>query len=133
MSKIRFPSVEGGRPYSPVQKPPSRNASTSYTTSYSTSRTANAGPSRSRSTSSATHTTRRFNGALECAMETLIEEVASVSVLASGSVLAPLYYYCRRQDKDSHAVDRLENVEPTPSHNLLAALTRVVYTIVMGI
>ncbi|OAX31174.1 hypothetical protein K503DRAFT_112725 [Rhizopogon vinicolor AM-OR11-026] len=73
-----------------VQKAPSRKASASSATSYSTSRTANAGPSRVRSASSATHTTMRSGGALERAMETLIEEGASVSVLASGSVLASL-------------------------------------------
>lgn len=83
---VKFPSIES----SSVRKPPSRNASASSATSYSTSRSANAGPSRARSASSATHTTTRSGGALERAMETLIEEGASVSVLASGSVLASL-------------------------------------------
>lgn len=89
-NKVKFPSIEGGRPTSPVRKPPSRNPSASSAASHSTSRTAHAGPSRARSASTATHTTTRSGGALERAMETLIEEGASVSVLASGSVLASL-------------------------------------------
>lgn len=88
-NKVKFPTVEGGQPTSPVRKLPSRKASASSVASYSTSRSANAGPSRTRSASSATHTTAP-GGALERAMETLIEEGASVSVLASGSVLASL-------------------------------------------
>ncbi|OAX36407.1 hypothetical protein K503DRAFT_802064 [Rhizopogon vinicolor AM-OR11-026] len=89
-NKVKFSIVEGGQPSSPVQKPPSRKASTSPATSYSTSQTANTGPSRARSASSTTHTTMRSSGALERAMETLIEEGASVPALASGSVLASL-------------------------------------------
>lgn len=87
-NKVKFPSVEGRQPPSSVRKPPSRKASASSATSYATSRTANAGPSLARSASSATHTTTRSGGALERAMETLIEEGASVSVLASGSLFA---------------------------------------------
>ncbi|OAX30716.1 hypothetical protein K503DRAFT_788282, partial [Rhizopogon vinicolor AM-OR11-026] len=89
-NKVKFPIVEGGQPSSPAQKPPSRTASTSSATSYSTSRTVNAGPGRACSASSVTHTTMRSGGALERAMETLIEEGASVSVLASGLMLASL-------------------------------------------
>ncbi|KAG8217576.1 hypothetical protein J3R82DRAFT_5727 [Butyriboletus roseoflavus] len=49
-----------------------------------------AGPSRARSASAGTQSTAKSVGALERAMETLIEEGASVSVLASGSVLASI-------------------------------------------
>lgn len=49
-----------------------------------------AGPARARSTSAGTQSTAKSIGALERAMETLIEEGASVSILASGSVLASI-------------------------------------------
>lgn len=48
------------------------------------------GPSRARSASAGTQSTAKSIGALERAMETLLEEGASVSVLASGSVLASI-------------------------------------------
>ncbi|KAH7908878.1 hypothetical protein BJ138DRAFT_304714 [Hygrophoropsis aurantiaca] len=58
--------------------------------SESVSSSSGAGPSRTRSASAATQSTTKSAGALERAMETLIEEGASVSVLASGSVLASM-------------------------------------------
>lgn len=91
MNKVQFPSVEGGHPSFSGRKPPSRNASgASSAPTPSTSRTVDASSIRTRSASAATHTTTRSVGALERAMETLIEEGASVSVLASGSVLASM-------------------------------------------
>ncbi|KAG1756432.1 uncharacterized protein EDB91DRAFT_1076469 [Suillus paluster] len=88
LNKVEFPSVENGHPSSPARKLPSRNASASSAPSSSTSRTINS--SLTRSASALTHTTTRSTGALERAMETLIEEGASISVLASGSVLASM-------------------------------------------
>lgn len=90
INKVQFPSIEDRHQSSTVRKSPSRNASASSAPTASASRTIDASPSRTRSASAATHTTTRSNGALERAMETLIEEGASVSVLASGSVLASM-------------------------------------------
>ncbi|KAG2158460.1 uncharacterized protein EDB93DRAFT_670705 [Suillus bovinus] len=90
INKVQFPSIEDRHQSSTVQKPSSRKASASSAHAASTSRIIDASSSRTRSASSATHTTTRSAGALERAMETLIEEGASVSVLASGSVLASM-------------------------------------------
>lgn len=90
INKVQFPSIEDRHQSFTVRKPPSRNASASSAPTASTSRTIDASPSRTRSASAATHTTTRSTGALERAMETLIEEGASISVLASGSVLASM-------------------------------------------
>lgn len=90
VSEVRFPIIEDRHQSRAVRKPPSRNASASSAPTASTSRTIDASTSRTRSASAATHTTTRSTGALERAMETLIEEGASVSVLASGSVLASM-------------------------------------------
>ncbi|KAG1906050.1 uncharacterized protein F5891DRAFT_638969 [Suillus fuscotomentosus] len=90
INKVQFPSIEDRHQSFTVQKPPSRKASASSAPTASTSRTIDAGASRTRSASAATHTTTRSAGALERAMETLIEEGASVSILASGSVLASM-------------------------------------------
>ncbi|KAG2077972.1 hypothetical protein BDR04DRAFT_1131780 [Suillus decipiens] len=90
VSEVRFPIIEDRHQSRAVRKPPSRNASASSAPTASTSRTIDASTNRTRSASAATHTTTRSTGALERAMETLIEEGASVSVLASGSVLASM-------------------------------------------
>lgn len=58
--------------------------------SASSAATSFAGPVRSRSASAATQATVKSVGALARAMESLIEEGASISVLASGSVLASI-------------------------------------------
>ncbi|KAG1891355.1 hypothetical protein F4604DRAFT_1705735 [Suillus subluteus] len=90
INKVQFPSIENRHQSFTARKTSSRNASASSAPAASTSRTIDASPSRTRSASAATHTTTRSTGALERAMETLIEEGASVSVLASGSVLASM-------------------------------------------
>lgn len=90
VNKVQFPRIEDRHQSFTVRKPSSRNASASSVHTASTSQTVGASPSRTRSASAATHTTTRSAGALERAMETLIEEGASVSVLASGSVLASM-------------------------------------------
>lgn len=86
MGKIKFPTMPS--PDHDRSATPTRKASaTSLSSAASSSRS---GTSLYRSNSSATHSTTRSTGALERAMETLIEEGASVSVLASGSVLASI-------------------------------------------
>ncbi|KAL4077325.1 hypothetical protein V8B97DRAFT_1866260 [Scleroderma yunnanense] len=83
--KIKFPTMPS--PDRNHSVAPSRKTSAASLSSASSSRSTT---TRSRSNSSATHSTMRSAGALERAMETLIEEGASISVLASGSVLASL-------------------------------------------
>ncbi|KAG2041813.1 hypothetical protein BDR03DRAFT_890479 [Suillus americanus] len=90
INKVQFPSIQDRHQSFTARKSSSRNPSASSAPTASTSRTIDASPSRTRSASAATHTTTRSTGALERAMETLIEEGASVSVLASGSVLASM-------------------------------------------
>jgi len=66
-------------------------------------------------------------------------ELQLVFLVASCLVLLFLERHISRRkekEKDLHAVERLENGEPTASRNSLAALTRqylVVYAIVMGV
>ncbi|KAI6028469.1 hypothetical protein F5J12DRAFT_381505 [Pisolithus orientalis] len=86
-NKVRFPTMPS----------PGRNQSSGPVRKESTASTSSAGSahstavgSRTRCNSSATQSTARSGGALERAMETLIEEGASISVLASGSVLASI-------------------------------------------
>ena len=87
-NKVKFPtSMSSDRSHAPG---PSRQISAPSLRSTTSSRsvaTSVASSARSRSASAAT---QRSLGALERAMETLIEEGASVSVLASGSVLASI-------------------------------------------
>ena len=89
-NKVKFPtSASSDRRYPPG---PSRQSSATSLRSTLSSRSAPSfvGPARTRSASAATQSTIKSTGALERAMETLIEEGASVSVLASGSVLASI-------------------------------------------
>lgn len=89
-NKVKFPTCA-----TPDQRHPSgpsrqiSAASLRSAMSAHSAATSFAGP-RARSTSAGTQSTARSVGALERAMETLIEEGASVSVLASGSVLASI-------------------------------------------
>ncbi|KIL00904.1 hypothetical protein PAXRUDRAFT_128696 [Paxillus rubicundulus Ve08.2h10] len=90
-NKVKFPTLPS--PDRSRHSGPSRQVSAASLRSTLSSRstaTSIAGPSLSRSASAATQRTARSVGALERAMETLIEEGASVSVLASGSVLASI-------------------------------------------
>lgn len=84
-SKIKFPTLPS--PDRDRSATPVRKASVASMISAASSRSET---TRYHSNSSATHSTTRSAGALERAMETLIEEGASVSVLASGSVLASI-------------------------------------------
>jgi hypothetical protein len=66
-------------------------------------------------------------------------ELQLVFLVSSCLILLFLERHVSRQkdkEKDLHVVERLENGEPTPSRNSLAALTRqylLVYAIVMGV
>ncbi|KAG6335855.1 hypothetical protein ID866_3245 [Astraeus odoratus] len=85
MAKVKFPTV----PSPDRNSRPVRKQSAASTSSSVSSHSTTVGKLH-RSTSSATQTTTKSGGALERAMETLIEEGASISVLASGSVLASI-------------------------------------------
>ncbi|KAH7926635.1 hypothetical protein BV22DRAFT_1032630 [Leucogyrophana mollusca] len=92
-NKVKFPTLADKQPQSPASSSRTRtlrNDSASSARSESVSSSSYVGPSRARSASAATGSTTKSAGALERAMETLIEEGASVSILASGSVLASM-------------------------------------------
>lgn len=86
-NKVKFPTAA-----TPDRRQPSRQLSAASLRSAISAHTTTsfAGPPRARSTSAGTQSTAKSIGALERAMETLIEEGASVSILASGSVLASI-------------------------------------------
>ncbi|KAF8559643.1 hypothetical protein OG21DRAFT_1430630 [Imleria badia] len=85
INKVKFPTSASSGPSRQTSAASSRSGVSSRSAA-----TAFASPARTRSASAATQSTARSVGALERAMETLIEEGASVSVLASGSVLASI-------------------------------------------
>lgn len=86
-NKVRFPTMSSPGPSR--SSIPVRKESTASTRSAASAHSTAIGV-RTRCNSSSTHSTARSGGALERAMETLIEEGASISVLASGSVLASI-------------------------------------------
>lgn len=86
-NKVRFPTMSSPGPSRSSM--PIRKESTASTRSAASAHSTAVGI-RTRCNSSSTHSTARSGGALERAMETLIEEGASISVLASGSVLASI-------------------------------------------
>ncbi|KAI6166943.1 hypothetical protein EDD17DRAFT_1752278 [Pisolithus thermaeus] len=86
-NKVRFPTMSS--PGSSRSSMPVRKESIASTSSAASAHSTTVGV-RTRCNSSSTHSTMRSGGALERAMETLIEEGASISVLASGSVLASI-------------------------------------------
>ncbi|KAI6099915.1 hypothetical protein EDD16DRAFT_497918 [Pisolithus croceorrhizus] len=86
-NKVRFPTMSS--PGSSRSSMPVRKESIASTSSAASAHSTTVGV-RTRCNSSSTHSTARSGGALERAMETLIEEGASISVLASGSVLASI-------------------------------------------
>lgn len=91
INKVKFPtsaSSDGRQPTGPSRQ--TSAASSRSAVSSRSAATTSTCPVRTRSASAATQSTARSVGALERAMETLIEEGASVSVLASGSVLASI-------------------------------------------